>query len=142
MELWNLYRFIFLDEDYKAGLLNLQYPFLKFLFGIGNWGLANSYAVWTIHCLNREKFATGVKTMCCHIPRTDTAKLRCTFREHSSVRPSYVRKISISCNPNLKQTDIFPTLKLKSFVVIFTPYLQIIKVYQQLCMSNMEFFIW
>jgi hypothetical protein len=26
----------------------------------------HTYAVWTLHCLNREKFATGVKTMCRH----------------------------------------------------------------------------
>ena len=26
----------------------------------------HTYAVWTVHCLNREKFAIGVKTMCCH----------------------------------------------------------------------------
>jgi hypothetical protein len=29
---------------------------------INNTGSVDSYAVWTVHCLNREKFATGEKT--------------------------------------------------------------------------------
>jgi hypothetical protein len=48
--------------------------------------LNDDYVVWTVLCLNREKFATGVKTMGCYLPRADAAWMRHMFREHSRLR--------------------------------------------------------
>jgi hypothetical protein len=48
------------------------------------FALPVSYEVWTIQCLNREKFATGEKTKSL-FKRTSAAKLR--LLEHSSDGP-------------------------------------------------------
>ena len=36
---------------------------------------ASSYAIWKVYCLNREKFAIGVKTTPCYFKPADAAKI-------------------------------------------------------------------
>jgi hypothetical protein len=69
----------------------------------GLWLICN-FAVWTLHCWNREKCATEVKTTSCH-PSAPARQSAQHSLEHSTVEPPHVHnfipKWSKNGNKNL-----------------------------------------